>query len=98
MNYFSVNYSALKDYIQKEKNRLNLIDILFLLENNIINWQQYEDLTTIVSIPMYNYNSFINQDKGYYHQQGPLTLEQNFKSLLANRNIPRLIKKSLYKK
>ena len=94
MNYFSINYSVLKKYIEDYKNSLNLIDILFLYENNFINWQQYEDLATIVAKPMYQYKSFLEEDKGYYHQQGPLNIIQNNKNLLAKKT-SRLIKKGV---
>ena len=85
MNYFTINYNVLKKYIRDNKNTLNLIDILFLYDNNYINWQQYEDLANIVAIPMYNYKSFLEEDKGYYRQQGPLSITQNNRDLLATK-------------
>ena len=92
MNYFTINYNVLKKYIQDNKNTLGLIDIFFLYDNNYINWQQYEDLATIVAIPMYDYKSFLKEDKGYYRQQGPLSIVQNNKDLLAKR-MNRLIRR-----
>lgn len=91
MNYFTINYNVLKKYIEDNKNTLHLIDIFFLYDNNYINWQQYEDLATIVAIPMYDYKSFLQEDKGYYHQQGPLLSIQNNRDLLAKKNKARLI-------
>lgn len=93
MQYFSINYSALKDFIRQEKEKYNLIDVLYLLENGMINQQQYEDLATIVAKPTYNYKSFLEEDKGYYHQQGPLTIIQNEKDLIAGKRDKRLIKR-----
>ena len=85
MNYFTINYAVLKKYIEDNKNTLHLIDIFFLYDNNYINWQQYEDLANIVAIPMYNYKSFLEEDKGYYRQQGPLSITQNNRDLLATK-------------
>lgn len=84
MIYFNINYNALKDYIQEQKNQYDLVDILYLLNYGFINQQQYEDLVTIVSKPMYNYNNFMQEDKGYYRQQGPLTNIQVRKDICAS--------------
>lgn len=97
MQYFSINYSTLKNYIFEQKEKYNLIDIVFLLEHGIINQQQYEELATIVAKPWYNYKSFLEEDKGWYHQQGPLTIIQENKDLLASKKINRLIKKGKQK-
>ena len=84
MKYFKINYSVLRDYIYKRKEEYNLVDIIFLLENSFINQQQFEDLATIIHDPTYTYDDFYHVDKGYYHQQGPLSLTQNYHQVLAS--------------
>lgn len=94
MTYVTINYSALKNYIQDQKDKYNLVDILYLLNYGYINQQQYEDLVTIISKPMYDYKSFLQEDKGYYHQQGPLTNQQARYDIIANnkRLLHRMVK------
>ena len=82
MTYKSINYNALKNYIYDNKDFYNVIDILYLLEMGYINQQQYEDLVTVVTPAMYNYHSFLEQDKGYYRQQGPLNRIQIMNDIL----------------
>lgn len=90
MTYFNINYNALKDYILNQKDMYNSIDIMCLLDMGIINQQQYEDLCTIVTKPIYDYKNFYQQNTGYYRQQGPLTLNQNLKSITAKSRLKKL--------
>ena len=99
MTYFTVNYSALKDFISSQKDEYNNVDILFLLENGFINQQQYEDLMTVISVPMYDYNNFYNKDMGYYRQQGPLNNIQTINDITAEvKNMKRLMKKAVFQR
>lgn len=84
MKYFKINYSALKDYILEQKDKYNLADIAYLLDHGYINQQQYEDLMTIVGKPIYDYKNFMEVDKGYYRQQGPLSKIQVTNDILAS--------------
>ena len=99
MTYFTVNYSVLKDFIRSQKEAYNNVDILFLLENGFINQQQYEDLMTVISVPVYKYNDFYHKDIGYYRQQGPLNNIQTINDITAEvKNMNRLIKKAVFQR
>ena len=93
MTYFNVNYNSLKNYIMNQKEKMDSTAIMCLFDMGIINRQQYEDLMTIIAKPFYDYKQFYQENKGYYHAQGPLTLDQNIKSIVASRLTKKLIKK-----
>ena len=61
-----------------------------LLDMGIINQQQCEDLCTIVNKSIYDYQNFYQKNIGYYRAQGPLTLDQNIKSITADSAKSRL--------
>lgn len=83
MTYFNINYNKLKDYIFNQKELYNSIDILCLLDMGLINQQQYEDLITVVTKPMYDYKDFYHNNVGYYRMQGPLAKQQNYEGYTA---------------
>ena len=87
MKYFNVNFNALKNYIMDKKEQYDNMDILCLFDMGIINQQQYEDLMTIVHRPIYDYKHFYQENKGYYHTQGPLTQQQSLKSITATTRL-----------
>ena len=81
MVYLNINYPALKNYIQTKKELYNSADLAYLLELGFINQQQYEDLMTTIHNPIYDYKNFIQEDKGYYRQPGPLNYIQNYNDI-----------------
>ena len=86
MEYYKINYNALKQFISDNKNEYNKTDLMYLLNHGIINQLQLEDLMTVISIPMYKCDNFYQGDKGYYRQQGPLTdIQQTNDICTANR-------------
>jgi len=92
MTYFNINYNALKQYIMDHKEDYNAVDIAFLLEHGFINQQQYQDLMTVIVVPMYDYKNFYQKDNGYYRQQGPLNRTQIMNDIVASKK-NRLLKK-----